>query len=382
LGPREEALLGKLAVLPDPRKERGKRHLLYEVLFIGVCAVVCGAKTFVEMEVFAKAKEEWLRKRLELANGIPSHDTFRRVFASLEPGALMESLLSWTLAWREPVQGEVLALDGKSLRRSFDKATGKECLHLVSVWATQEGMSLGQEAVADKSNEIKAVPALLERLDIKGCLITADAMHCQKETAAKIREGKGDYLLALKDNHPKLQKDVEAFFEQVRKGGFERKCQEPDTGYSYHEEIDKGHGRVEIRRCYVVQEEQVRWLWHRKEWKDLGSVVAVERHRKIGDKRSVETRYYVTSLRNGAEQIARSVRAHWGIENGLHWVLDVCFREDECRVRMGHAAENLAALRKIALSILRRDTTTKAGMEARRLRAALDTAYLESLLAR
>jgi predicted transposase YbfD/YdcC len=367
------------AELPDPRVERTKRHALLDLLVIALCAILCGAEDFVAMEAWGRARHDWLRQRLGLSlqNGIPSHDTFGRVFARLDPEAFTRCFLAWVDALRTATRGELIAIDGKTLRRSFDRARQKAPIHMVSAWAAANHLVLGQVKVDDKSNEITAIPALLHLLDLRGCIVTIDAMGCQKEIARQIIDQGADYLLALKENQETLYEDVRLFFEESRAFPF------VGVAHGSHREVDGGHGRVEVRHCVTVGE--IEWLRERHPaWPKLSAIVMVEAQRQEGEKRTTEVRYYISSLPGEQnEDAARSggaVRGHWGIENCLHWVLDVSFREDDCRVRMGHAPENLATLRHLALNLLQQEKSARIGVKNKRLRAGWDLSYLEKLL--
>ncbi len=375
------SLLSHFTSLPDPRIERTKEYPLLDILAIALCAVLSGAEDYVAMQEFGEARKEWLADRFGLAKGIPSHDTFRRVFSLLDPEAFGKCFMAWTQALHEQTQGEVIALDGKTLRHSFDTATGQAAIHLVSAWATQQGLSLGQVKVSDKSNEITALPALLKLLDIKGCLVTIDAMGCQKAIAAQIIEGGGDYLLSLKGNQTSLHADVRLFFEDARAQDFFAKDASHRIAYQYDEQREKDHGRIEVRRVWMVDGEQIAWLAQKEQWKGLASLVAVESERHLGEKVSVETRYFLCSLSGSVKKVARGVRAHWGIENGLHYTLDVAFEEDACRVRKDHAPENFATLRRIALNLLKQEKSLRVGVKNKRHKAGWDTRYLEVVLA-
>lgn len=369
------------ASLPDPRVERTRVHALSEILVIALCAVISGAEAFTDIEDWGRAKEPWLRERLVLAHGIPSHDTFNRVFSRLDPEAFTACFLRWVEALREPTQGEIIALDGKTLRHSFDTAGGRGAIHVVSAWAAANRLVLGQVKVDDKSNEITALPALLSLLDVHGCIVTIDAMGCQKELARQIVDQGGDYVLALKGNQPTLFADVQLFLDDWAAGNL------TVEGQTYRT-FDADHGRQETRRYWVTAD--IAWLVERHglgTWAQLTSIGMVESQRRNGGPGTpvtVERRYYISSLAAdgpaGAVRFAGAVRGHWGIENQVHWVLDLSFREDECRVRKDHAPQNLATLRHLALNLLRRDQKTKRGVKGKRLKAGWDERYLEELL--
>jgi predicted transposase YbfD/YdcC len=337
--------------------------------------VLCGCDDFVEIEAFGRAKEEFFRRFLELPHGIPSHDTFRRVFQAVCPQALQGCLIGWLQGLRQTAEAagdEVVAIDGKTLRRTFDHAQGLGALHLVSAWATANGLTLGQVAVDAKSNEITAIPRLIELLDLKDCIVTIDAAGCQKDIAAAIVAKDADYVLALKDNQPKLAEQVATYFlEQAEAGNPSVRC---------HRQVETGHGRTESRETFVARAPKE--MVATGAWVGLATVVMVLRHcldRTTG-KTSDEVRYYLSSLPARARRLANAVRQHWGIENGLHWVLDVAFQEDRLRLRDRNAIENIALYNRLAVSLLRQDNTFKAGVKCKRKTAGWDDNYLLHLL--
>lgn len=364
------------ADLPDPRVERTKRHALLDIITIAVCAVVSGADTWVDVEGWGHAKADWLATFLELPGGIPSHDTFGRVFARLDPAAFERCFLTWIQTVLPAPAGEVIAIDGKVLRRSHDRGGGRAAIDLVSAWAEERRLVLGQQAVADDSNEITAVPALLALLALDGAIVTVDALHCQTATATAIRAKGADYVLALKTNQPQTYDAVETFFaEAVRE----------DWRDVVHEHLvteDAGHGRLETRRYWTSADPALlAYLGRETEhWPALGCVGMVERVRATETGTRRETSYYLSSLDGTVETFARAVRSHWGIENREHWVLDMAFREDESRVRTGDAAENVGVLRRIALNLIRLDRTRTGSVHTKRLKAGWDQDYLLQLL--
>lgn len=376
------SLIEHFQELPDPRVNRTKDHLLIDVLVIAVCTLLCGGETFNDMEDFGQAKEDWFKTFLELPNGIPSHDTFNRVFAALDPKKFLECFLRWTQSLRQAVHREIVALDGKALRRALNK---KDCLkYVVSAWAEGNGLVLGQLKVADKSNEITAVPELLRALELSGCIVTLDAMGCQKKIAKEIIEADADYVLALKGNQETVHDEVQSFLDDTitqsqvkRPAGAQRS--KAVVGLAHLQTVDNDHGRLETRRYY--QSGELEWFADRNKWEGLRSVGVVESIREIEGKRTVERRYYLSSLPVNIELFARAVRGHWGVENKLHWVMDVVFREDQSRARTGFAGENLATLRRLALNLLRQEKTKKRGIKGKQLNASWDHAYLLKLLA-
>jgi predicted transposase YbfD/YdcC len=362
------SVLEYLATIPDPRLARTRAHPLVNILVIALLGVLCGADSFTAIEDFGRSKQEFLATFLELEGGIPSHDTFGRVFAMLDPSALQEAFRAWTATLMETTAGQVVAIDGKTLRRSFRDAENRAFVHMVSAWASHNRTVLGQIRTDAKSNEITAIPKLLELLGIKGAVVTIDAAGCQKEIAAAIVNRQADYVLAVKDNQPTLLNDIKTCFAEASDAPNFAKV------VDFAETKDVGHGRTEIRRCHTCS--ALGALSRRHEWSHLESVVRIEVERTVGDVTSTEQRYFIASQKNlRAKNALATVRAHWGIENGLHWVLDVAFREDDCRIRAGNAAENFAVLRHITMNLLK-NTKSKVGIKTRRLKAGWDHNFL------
>ena len=358
--------------LEDPRVSRTQRHPLINVVAIGLCAVICGARHFTQMEEFGKNKRDWLAKFLDLKNGIPSHDVFNAVFACLKPEQFEACLLSWISSLHEVTGGQVLAIDGKTMRGSYDRGDGKAAVHMVSVWATANQLSLGSVTVDEKSNEITAIPRLLELIDVSGALVTIDAMGCQKEIAQKIVTHGGDYVLAVKENQPKLHEAVTEFFEQQLENDFaDSKCRTRTTK-------EKGHGRKEQRNYYVAPlPEDFPLLEQWPTLKALGLAINVTQR---DGKETCEVRYYILSAFPSARRFAEAVRGHWGIENNLHWQLDVTFGEDDLRIRRGHGPANMSILMRTALSLLKKETSNGRGIATKRLSAGWNEAYLDKVL--
>jgi len=362
------------ATLTDPRCPfaPNNRHLLMDILVIAVCAVISGAEGWEDIEEYGKANAEWRGDLLDLPHGIPGHDTFRRVLSRMAPEELTQCFIAWTNALSAASGGDIVSIDGKTLRHAFDRATSTAALHMVSAWASANRVVLGQLKVEEKSNEITAIPALLRVLDVTGAVVTIDAMGCQKDIAKTMTEQGAEYVVALKDNHPTLCEAVTVFLNNARATG----C--AAIAHAYHETVDGDHGRIETRRYWITSE--IEWRGAKASWSNVPSVGMVEARREVGDTVQVETRYFLTSLPAQGVRFAQAVRQHWGIENSLHWVLDVSFHEDACRIRKGKGAQTFAVLRHMALNLLRREPHHKRGIKARRKRAGWDRDYLFQVL--
>lgn len=359
------------ASLPDPRMKKKTKHNLLDMITITICAVISGADEWTEVEEYGKAKCDWLKTYLELPNGIPSHDTFGRVFSLLSTEELEKCFQRWVQSVAEVLKDSI-HIDGKQVRRSYDKTSNKSAIHMVSAWASSVGLTLGQVKTDEKSNEITAVPELLEMLELKGCIVTLDAMGCQKKIAKQIVKQKGDYVLALKGNQDRLYNEVMDFFQNAIATNF------AGLEWDYYESEDTNHGRKEFRRYWTIENPGT--LQALQGWTELNSIGMVESERHIDGEESTEIRFYVSSLNGDAEQLAKAVRRHWGIENSLHWILDVAFREDESRIRIGNAAENFSILRRLALNLIKQEPTRKRGVKGSRRRAGWDNDYLLTIL--
>jgi predicted transposase YbfD/YdcC len=362
--------------LTDPRKERARRHELLDIIILAVCAVICDCNTWVDIAQFCRIRLDWFRNFLHLPNGIPSHDTFGRVFARLNPLEFEKCFILWAEGLREALGGEIVSLDGKSLRCSHDYARGKNPLQMVSAWAGANDLVLGQLKVEGDSNEITAIPALLKIISLKGCIVTIDAIGTQKEIAAEIRNQGADYVLALKTNQESLHEAVAYSFQEERRiNNFK------GIAHDYYETVEKNHGRLETRRYWTISDpDYIKYLDPKGKWQDLKSIGLVEAERIIKGETSLEARYYLSSRAGEAKEFAQAVRSHWGIENSLHWVMDVDFREDDSRVRQGYAAENFAVLRRLALNLIKREPTFRKSVKGRRLAASWSGEYLLRVL--
>jgi predicted transposase YbfD/YdcC len=358
--------------LHDPRVQGRCDHLLIDILAITLLAVMCGAEDWPDIEQFGECRQDWLKSFLQLPARIPSHDTFRRVLGLLDRKEFAVCLFQWTQALHEATGGKVLAIDGKTARRSFAKHKGRAALHLVTAWASESGLTLGQVACEEKSNEITAIPELLKLLDLRGQTVTIDAMGCQKEIAAQIREQKGHYVLAMKGNQPGLEESLQQLYRDATDNDF------ADLKHEEHEATETAHGRTTMRNVHVVEipEDHPQ----RRAWKDLRTLAVVTTCNLQEEKETWETRWYVSSHAPKAQPLAGAIRKHWGIENGQHWVLDVTFGEDSRRQQDRHGAANLAAVRRLALSLLRQEKTNKRGVKNKRLACALNPTYLLTVL--
>jgi len=365
-------LIDHFEKLSDPRVDRTKDHKLIDILVIALCAMICGADNFVAMETYGKSKYEWLKQFLELKNGIPSHDTFARVFARIDPNEFEQCFRDWISSITELMPGEVINIDGKTLKHSTHNGLGKKAIHLVNAWASEQRLVLAQHKVHERTNEITAIPHLIKVLELNGCLVTIDAMGTQTDIAQLLHSKGADYCLALKGNQRGLFQEVKELFDNAQQTewiGIE---------HSFHRTVEKGHGRIETRRYWTFSAELL--SKNTDKWSGLQSIGIVESVRRMGDKTTTAIRYYLNSFASDANRLAIAVRSHWGIENNLHWVLDVAFNEDDCPVHKDNAPENLARLRQIALNLLSKEKTAKIGVANKRLKAAWDNKYLAKVL--
>ena len=371
-----EAIEKHFSKVTDPRLERTKEHKLTDIMAIAICAVICGAEGWTDIENFGKSKFSWLKTFLELPNGIPSHDTFGRVFSMLDAQQFQLAFWEWVCAVNDIVQGQVINIDGKCLRGSDDQKLGKRAIYMVSAWATENELVLGQRKVDEKSNEITAIPELLKMLAISGCIVTIDAMGTQTSIAKTIIDRQADYVLSVKENQGHLFEDISVLFAVDQASNFKYATLDD------YKTVNKGHGRIEIRECWSTSNpEYLNLIRGVQNWAGLRSIAMVICTRIIEGKETREVRFYISSLASNAERILRVVRKHWSIENKLHWVLDVALNEDHSRVRKDQAPENLAVLRHIALNLLKQEKTAKGGIHAKQLQAAWDEDYLLKILA-
>jgi len=365
-------LLDHFTNLTDPRIDRTKDHKLIDIIAIAICGMISGADNWVAMEQYGNAKEEWLKQFLELPNGIPSHDTISRVFARIDPKEFEQCFRDWVKSISELIPGEIISIDGKTVRHSGSKSKGKKAIHIVNAWATEQKLVLGQIKVKNKSNEITAIPELIKVLELSGCLVTIDAMGTQTKIAQLIQDNDADYCLALKENHKYLYERVLHLFDQAEAIDWS------GVEHDFHRTINKGHGRTEIRRHWTMPVTEL--FFDESKWVGLESVGLIESVRKIEGETTTNKRYYLNSFSSNAQMLANAVRSHWGVENNVHWVLDVAFREDDCPVHSHHAPENLSQLRKMALNLLSQEKTAKVGVANKRLKAAWDNQYLAKVL--
>lgn len=362
--------------IKDPRIDRTKRHRLLDILIIAICGVICGADSWVDIELFGKTKIEWLKTFLKLPNGIPSHDTFGRVFAALNPQEFESSFVEWVQAINQLTQGQVIAVDGKQLRGSHDRGVGQNAIYMVSAWATENQLVLGQRKVDDKSNEITAIPKLLKLLEVKGCIVMVDAIGTQTKIAKTIIDQGGEYILAVKENQGHLYEDIHDLFADNQQFGY------AEIPHSYAKVANKNHGRIEIRQCWTISDrEYLANIRDLKRWEGIQTLVMILSERRIGDESEVQDRYFISSLESNAEKILRAKRSYWGIENRLHWVLDIAFNEDRSRVRKDNAPQNFAILRNMALNLLKQEKTAKGGIKAKRLQCGWNVDFLLKVLA-
>jgi len=368
----DTSILAHFKALPDPRVRRTRRHALSDILALALCGVICGADDWVAIEEFGNAKLAWFRSFLDLPHGIPSHDTFGRVFAALDPDAFKTAFLAWIRTLATVMPGDVIAIDGKTLRHTFDTAADKAAIHMVSAWASAQGLCLGQVKTDAKSNEITAIPKLLEVLALAGRIVTIDAMGCQTTIARTIQEQGGDYVLSLKGNQGLLHDDLQTFFADARARAFR------DVPHTATETVDGDHGRIEVRRAWAT--EDITWLPEHARWPGLRTALLIEAERTVGDHTTREARLFISSLPAHAAHLAHVVRSHWAIENSLHWVLDVAMHQDHTRIRKDHAPDNLAVLHHVALNLLKQERSKKIGIKNKRLVSAWDHDYLLRVL--
>jgi predicted transposase YbfD/YdcC len=364
--PPENPFFKQLECIKDPR-HHNKHHLLHDMLLIALCAVISGADAWTQVAEYGRSKYEWFNEFLELPNGIPSHDTFGRLFARLDPKGFHEFFAGWAQGLSESLKGKTVAIDGKTLRGSHDRINDKSAIHMISAWASDICLVLGQLKTNDKSNEITAIPELIKTLALEGAIITIDAMGCQKKITKAIIDSGADYVIQVKENQKKLHGDIALFFQDPANGPFD-----------VFETLDGEHGRIETRRYLTIG--NLGWLQGKEDWAGINTICKAVRARDINGETSIESSYFISSLDNHSPTIAKPIRKHWGIENGLHWCLDITFREDHCRVRQGHAPENFGILRHMATNLLKREKTLKGGLQTKRLKAAWDHDYLLKVL--
>lgn len=373
--PIAESIVESFRGLPDRRAKRGRDHKLIDIMVIAFSSILAGGKGFNDMALFGKCKKDFFSSFLELPHGIPDHDTFNRVFQALDPECFCQCFIEWTQGLREPLEGEVVAMDGKSLRRSLDKNKGQSLPHIVSAWASGSGLVLGQVKVDEKSNEIRAIPQLIESLNLEGCTVTIDAMGCQKKIASDIIKAKAHYCLSLKGNQGRVHEEVKSYMDDIIERHQAGHLSQGEADFL--ETVEKDHGRMETRRFW--HSSNVSWFADLKDWKALSSFGVVESRRNINGVETCERRYYLSSLHQDALSFSKASRQHWGVENNVHWMLDVAFGEDSSRARCGYAAQNLALLRRMALNVLKQEQS-KGSMRGKIKKAGWDNAFLLLLL--
>jgi predicted transposase YbfD/YdcC len=361
--------------MKDPRIDRTRDHKLIDILVIGLCTMITVGENFTDMEDFGRLKYDWLKTFLELPKGIPSHDTFNRVFSAINPDCFLDCFVRWVQEMCPALGDEMVSIDGKALRGALNK--GDSIPYIVSAWASRNGLVLGQVKVSEKSNEITAIPELLRALELEGCVVTIDAMGCQKQIAAEIIQAGADYVLALKGNHATVHEEFREYFDDAVPLGADATTRLPEC-MDFHETIEKGHGRIDVRRYFHSTD--IDWFEDKKLWRGLRSVGMVESTRQVGQDTSIERRLYMCSLPLDVKRFAQAVRRHWGVENCVHWTMDVTFGEDQSRARTAYAAQNLATLRRIILNLLKKDKTPKLSLRRKRTKAALDEHFLAKLL--
>ena len=366
----EVELLNYLTIIKDPRLDRKKLHSLTDILFIAICASLCGCDTWEDIYLFAETREDWFKQFISLTNGLPSADTIARVFSLIDPDQFETAFRIWVSSLYKTSEGKIITIDGKRVRGSHGE--GKSAIHMVGAFAAESGLALAQVKTLDKSNEITAIPLLLDALLLKGCIVTLDAMGCQREIVNKIIDKQGDYVISLKGNQGCLHEDVKLFLESERVRNFK------NIAHDYYETIEKGHGRVETRRYWMT--EKISWLNNQEQWRGLKTIGLVESERYLNGETSLERRCFISSIKTDAKQFAAAVRQHWSIENNLHWQLDVTFCEDKLRMRAKNAAHNLSILRRMVLNTLKSDTSSKSSLRLKRKRAGWSDAYLMSIL--
>ena len=355
--------------LTDPRIDRQKRHKLIDILVITLCATICGADSWLLIEEFGKARKDWLGEFLELPNGIPSHDTFSRVFSLLDPGEFFSCFTPWVSTVIPNLSGDIVAIDGKSLRTA--SKVSDTPLHMITAFAVNNGIVLGQMKSIGKKNEIETLPLLLEKLMLKGCIVTLDAMGCQKKVVKQITSQEADYVISLKGNQGQLHSDVKLYMDSI----IDNKLS--NAKYDYYESTEKHHGRFEVRKYYIT--DSISWIDNKEKWSGLNSIGCVESTRIINDNTTVERRYYISSILTDAEKFGSAVRQHWGVENNVHWTMDVIFNEDKTLLHSGNSAENMASIRRLALNLLKKHSARKT-IKAKKMLAALNVSYLEEII--